>query len=197
MSRRSARERAFQLLYQLDLNQEDRDWQIADFLARVEAQAIEDQEDPRWPEVLEPEDRVWVERVVRAIEHGRDALDAELGQRLRGWTVARLPRVDRALLRLATWEILHEDDTPNAAIISEAVVLARRYAARDARPYINAVLGRLAGMKEAEVEAAAAAAVADAADDDVELIDEDGAQDGAAPPATTEDAGDTDETALS
>ena len=92
--------------------------------------------------------------MVRGVQAKRETIDSELGKYLRDWTVARLPRVDRALLRLAAWEILH-DETPDAAAISEAVVLARRYAAPDARRYINGVLGRLAGVAEEELREAA------------------------------------------
>ncbi|MDI9471276.1 MAG: transcription antitermination factor NusB [Bacillota bacterium] len=154
MSRRSARERAFQILYQLDLNHDDPETQLKTFLSLALAEAIEDQEDPRHLEPLDSEDVAWIERVVRGVIAKRETLDHELSKYLRDWTITRLPRVDRALLRLAAWEILH-DETPDGAAISEAVVLARRYAAADARRYINGVLGRLAGVAEEELRQAA------------------------------------------
>ncbi|MDI9498106.1 MAG: transcription antitermination factor NusB [Bacillota bacterium] len=154
MSRRSARERAFQLLFQLDLNHDELETQLHTFLSLALAESIEDQEDPRHLEPLDSDDVSWIEHVVRGVQAKRETIDSELGKYLRDWTVARLPRVDRALLRLAAWEILH-DETPDAAAISEAVVLARRYAAPDARRYINGVLGRLAGVAEEELREAA------------------------------------------
>ena len=57
----------------------------------------------------------------------------------------RLPKIDVVLLRMATYEIKNIDDIPSSVSISEAVILAKRYSTEEARGYINAVLGKIAG----------------------------------------------------
>jgi len=60
------------------------------------------------------------------------------------WTVDRMPAVDRALLRLATYELAHEPDTPTAVILNEAVRIAKEYSTQNSGRFINGVLATLA-----------------------------------------------------
>jgi N utilization substance protein B len=55
-----------------------------------------------------------------------------------------MPHVDRALLRLSSWEILHNDEVPTAVAIDEAVELAKEYSTEDSGRFVNGVLGRIA-----------------------------------------------------
>lgn len=59
------------------------------------------------------------------------------------WTVDRMPAVDRALLRLATYELAHEPRTPTGVILSETVVLAKRYSTQNSGRFVNGVLATL------------------------------------------------------
>lgn len=70
-------------------------------------------------------------------------IDDLLGRFAVGWTVVRMPAVDRTLLRLATFELGHTD-VPIGACISEAVELAKRYSTDDSHTFINGLLSRLA-----------------------------------------------------
>ena len=60
------------------------------------------------------------------------------------WTVDRMPAVDRALLRLATYELAHEPDTPTAVILNETVRIAKEYSTQASGRFINGVLATLA-----------------------------------------------------
>lgn len=60
------------------------------------------------------------------------------------WTVDRMPAVDRALLRLATYELAHEPDTPTAVILNETVRIAKEYSTENSGRFINGVLATLA-----------------------------------------------------
>lgn len=64
-----------------------------------------------------------------------------------GWTLDRMPAVDRAVLRLGAWEILYNDDVPDAVAVDEAVELARVLSTDDSPTYVNGLLGRLVDLK--------------------------------------------------
>ncbi|KNX37318.1 transcription antitermination factor NusB [Luteipulveratus halotolerans] len=64
-----------------------------------------------------------------------------------GWPLDRMPAVDRALLRVATFELLYQDDVPDAVVISEAVALATELSTDESPSFINGLLARLAEVK--------------------------------------------------
>lgn len=64
-----------------------------------------------------------------------------------GWTLDRMPAVDRAILRLGAFEILHSTEVPEAVAISEAVALATELSTDDSPKFVNGLLGRLAEVK--------------------------------------------------
>jgi N utilization substance protein B len=72
------------------------------------------------------------------------AIDRLLGDAARGWTVARMPVIDRTVLRMAVFELLHEPDVPTAVVIDEAVELAKQFSTDDSGRFVNGVLGRIA-----------------------------------------------------
>ena len=73
-----------------------------------------------------------------------DQIDNELKMLADGWSLERMPNVDRAILRLGAWEILHNEEVPNEVAIAEAVALASEYSTDDSPKFINGVLARLA-----------------------------------------------------
>jgi len=88
------------------------------------------------------------ELVVGVSDH-QDELDEVIGRYAVGWTVVRMPAVDRNLLRLSTYELAHTD-VPVGACISEAVELAKRYSTDDSHTFINGLLSRLAAELRTE-----------------------------------------------
>ena len=64
-----------------------------------------------------------------------------------GWSVERMPAVDRAILRLGAWEVVYSDEVPEAVAISEAVALAKELSTDDSPTFVNGLLGRLAEVK--------------------------------------------------
>ncbi len=64
-----------------------------------------------------------------------------------GWSLERMPAVDRAALRLGTWEILFNDDVPDAVAVDEAVELVRALSTDESPGYVNGLLGRLVDLK--------------------------------------------------
>ena len=94
-------------------------------------------------------DRAYITRVLDGVVNHLDELDGEIEAASRDWRVERMPKVDLTILRLATWEILHEEDVPGSVAINEAVELAGRYSEPVSGRFINGVLGTILRKKEA------------------------------------------------
>ena len=94
-------------------------------------------------------DRAYITRVLDGVVNHLDELDSEIEAASRDWRVERMPKVDLTILRLATWEILHEEDVPGSVAINEAVELASRYSEPASGLFINGVLGTILRKKEA------------------------------------------------
>jgi N utilization substance protein B len=82
--------------------------------------------------------------IVRGVADHQAEIDELLRRFAKGWTLERMPVIDRTLLRMATYELGHRPDVPTAAIISEAVELAKRYSTDDSGRFVNGMLGRIA-----------------------------------------------------
>src|SRR5690606_8104492 len=72
-----------------------------------------------------------------------DRVDEVISTYSRGWALERMPAVDRAVLRLGTYEILYADDVPDAVAVDEAVELARALSTDDSPAFVNGLLGRV------------------------------------------------------
>ncbi|MFW0784936.1 transcription antitermination factor NusB [Gordonia sp. CPCC 206044] len=83
-------------------------------------------------------------------------IDAVVSSHLKGWTLQRLPAVDRAILRQATWELFNVTDVDTVVIVDEAVELAKELSTDDSPAFVNGVLAQIAELAP-QVRAAAAA----------------------------------------
>lgn len=81
--------------------------------------------------------------LVEGVAEKQASIDELLAEHSRGWTLDRMPGVDRNLLRLATYEILFADDVPDAVAVSEAVDLARELSTDDSPSFVAGVLGAI------------------------------------------------------
>lgn len=84
------------------------------------------------------------ERLARGALAHLSEIDPLIDAAAEHWTVDRMPAVDRALLRLAIYELAHEPDTPTAVILSETVRIAKEYSTQNSGRFINGVLATLA-----------------------------------------------------
>ncbi len=132
-SRRQARERALSLLYEA----EAKGIAPADVLRALP---------------VEPA-RFASDLVAGVGEHG-DELDGYIRRYSKGWSIERMPALDRALLRMAVFELTHRPDVPTGAVLSEAVDLASRYSTEESGRFVNGVLGQIAREVRAEDEGA-------------------------------------------
>lgn len=124
-SRRKARELALQMLFQWELGGHSPEHVISTFL---HTQTID-------PEV-ESFARTLFEGTVAEVE----ALDRRVSEQAEHWRLERMAAVDRNLLRVALYELLHHQETPPAVIINEALEIARRFSGRDSVEFVNGVL---------------------------------------------------------
>ncbi|MEZ0049676.1 N utilization substance protein B [Mycobacterium sp. MAA66] len=83
-------------------------------------------------------------------------IDDLIAAHLQGWTLERLPAVDRAILRVAVWELLHATDVPEPVAVDEAVELAKSLSTDDSPGFVNGVLGQVM-LVTPQIRAAAAA----------------------------------------
>lgn len=156
-SRYRARRRAVDILFEAEQRGVDPERLIAE---RIEMGAERDSGVAPVPE--------YAEQIVRGVALEIDGLDTTIASYLSPeWPLRRLPAVDRAILRVSTWELFHNPDVPPRVAVVEGVELASEYSTDVAPPYINAVLDAEADIAGQARAAAAAvrvtAAPADAA----------------------------------
>jgi N utilization substance protein B len=87
-----------------------------------------------------------VELVEGVVAH-RERIDELLSTYAQGWTLDRMPAVDRVVLRLGTFELLWRDDVPDAVVVDQAVELARSLSTDESPAYVNGLLGRIVELK--------------------------------------------------
>lgn len=88
--------------------------------------------------------RLFVKDLVLGTLDHTDESDKAVGPLLSGWTIERLPTIDRLVLRMATFELLHRPETPRPVVINEAVELAKRFSTEDSGRFVNGVLSAMA-----------------------------------------------------
>ena len=124
-SRRKARELALQMLFQWELGEHSTAHVISTFLGEKKMDAE-------------------VESFARALFEGAAAeiqnLDRLVSGQAEHWRIERMSAVDRNILRLALYELLHQPETPPAVVINEALEIARRFSDRDSVEFVNGVL---------------------------------------------------------
>ena len=121
--RREARERALSLLYEAE--------------AKDLAPAVLLEELPLAPEAFAGD-------LVAGVGEHRDVIDELISRYSIDWALERMPAVDRNLLRMAVYELLERPEVPVAAVISEAVELAKRYSTDESGRFVNGVLSSIA-----------------------------------------------------
>ena len=122
-TRRQARELALSLLYEADT----KDAAPADVLAEF----------PIDPDPFAAD-------LVAGVGEHQGKIDELIRGFAKDWTLERMPVVDRNVMRIAVYELLQRPDVPTAAVISEAVELARRYSTDESGRFVNGMLGRIA-----------------------------------------------------
>jgi len=87
------------------------------------------------------EDKDFVERLVRGVDEKAAELDAALQPIAPEWPIDQIARMDRVVLRMGLYELLHEPDVPPKVVINEAVELAKAFGSENSSKFVNGVLG--------------------------------------------------------
>jgi N utilization substance protein B len=91
----------------------------------------------------------YAREIVLGFESHKDEVDAYLEAYSQGWALERMPALDRAIMRVATWEIIFNDDIPDAVAVNEAVEIAKEYSTDDSPNFINGLLQKISSTKRA------------------------------------------------
>jgi N utilization substance protein B len=91
----------------------------------------------------------YARQIVQGVIDQHEQIDDLLETYSQGWALDRMPNLDRAILRVAVWEILHNPDVPNAVAVNEAVELAKELSTYDSGAFVNGLLSKIASTKSA------------------------------------------------
>ena len=133
-ARGKARKRAVDVLYEADMR-------------GLSAEGVLETTIARRTDAGEPELNAYVTALVDGVGAHRVRIDELLATYAQGWTLERMPAVDRAILRVGAFEVLFCDDVPDAVAIAEAVALAQSLSTDDSATFVNGLLGRLSELK--------------------------------------------------
>ena len=128
-TRREARELALRMLFQLDVGKQPVEEVVEAALAQSQ---------------LEGKNRAFAEELVRGALANLAAIDARLLLLATDWTPDRQAAVDRNILRLGAYELIYLPESPVAAVVNEAVELAKKYSTAESGRFVNGILGALA-----------------------------------------------------
>ncbi len=129
-ARRKARKRALDVLFESDQRGVDPLTTLAERLAQAS-----------------PPVPGYAVELVEGVSAELVRIDELIGEYSHGWSLDRMPAVDRALLRLAAYELLYQPCVPTAVVIDEAVELAKDLSTGDSPRFVNGVLGRLSELR--------------------------------------------------
>jgi N utilization substance protein B len=134
-SRTKARKRALDILFGADVREQPIAAMLDEEAGRAAAQP---QRESSWP---------YARELVEGVESNLTVIDAAIIEHAQGWTLERMPALDRAIARLATWEILFNDEVPDGVAIAEAVESATLLSTEDSAGFLNGLLGGIARAK--------------------------------------------------
>ncbi|MBO5563998.1 MAG: transcription antitermination factor NusB [Lachnospiraceae bacterium] len=130
MKRRALREQIFKLLFRVEFFPPE---EIA-----MQAQLFFDSGD----QTISEEDRVHILEKTQAVIAEIPRIDEELDACMEGWTMKRIGRIEKTILRLAVYEIVHDEEIPEKVAISEAVELSKKFGQESAPSFVNGVLAK-------------------------------------------------------
>lgn len=133
MSRRELREMIFKLLFRVEFNPKEE-------LEQQETFFFEDEENQ-----TEEKDSGQILEKFHKIVEKLDEIDVLLNEKAKGWSTARMGKVDLTILRLAVFEIKYDEEIPTGVAINEAVELAKKFGQDSSPAFINGVLAKFAG----------------------------------------------------
>lgn len=132
MTRSELRKNIFKIIFRLEFHPgEAMEEQVTYRLEELKSEGVEEKE------------LAYIKNKTEAVIASIEELDAVINEHSKGWKVDRLGKTELAILRLAVYEILKDDDIPKSVAINEAVELAKMYSSDDAPRFINGILAKI------------------------------------------------------
>ncbi len=131
-ARTKARKRALDILFQSDVRGDQLELTLA---AEAQRAASEPARQASW---------LYAREIVDGVIDNRAQIDDLITDAAKDWSLARMPAVDRALLRIGVWEVVYNDEVPTAVAIDEAVELAKEFSTDESGAFVHGVLARVA-----------------------------------------------------
>jgi N utilization substance protein B len=130
MLRSQVREEVFKILFRLPFTEKrEMEEQIEFSLEELEGKS--------------EENLIYIRNKVNAVIEQLDVIDARIEECCEGWNLNRIGKAELALMRIAVYEMMFEEDVPSGVAINEAVELSKKYCDEDAKGFVNAVLGKV------------------------------------------------------
>jgi N utilization substance protein B len=137
--RTKAREFALQVLYQIDITKSDARSTIEDFWKNRETDT-------------EAAVKEFAEGIIAGVMEHKDEIDKAISEAAENWGLSRMAVVDRNILRLTAYELLHRQDIPPKVSINEAIEIAKKYGDQDSGKFVNGILDRINKTKRSYAE---------------------------------------------
>ncbi|MBR4029803.1 MAG: transcription antitermination factor NusB [Clostridia bacterium] len=137
MGRKEARDGAFKMLYQLDINSNNKEDALNAFFEEYNFTSA---------------DKSYITEIVNGVHDKIDEIDSILSSASKSWTLSRISKIEKAILRLAIYEIYFREDIPDSISIYEAVELSKMYDSPKAGGFVNGLLRGVLRKKEGENE---------------------------------------------
>lgn len=140
MTRNNAREIAVHLVFGLEFGARSAEEVLKSELSRERFEAL-GQESPLYAQYPNEKQREYIRALVEGVYAHGEELDAYISRYAVGWSLSRIPRMARAILRTAMYEVLYMPDVPNASAIDAAVELTKQYEPQEVASFVNGILG--------------------------------------------------------
>ena len=130
MNRKLSRDKTMELLFGMTLSKDTTEEAIEGFVENYEGD-------------IKEIDLTYVKQALIGIENNKEAIDTVISENLHNWKIDRISKVNLSILRLATYELLYDEQVPRPVVINEALEITRRYSDEKSVSFINGVLDKI------------------------------------------------------
>ncbi len=130
MNRKLSRDKTMELLFGMTLSKDTIEEALEGFVENYEGD-------------IKEIDLTYVKQALIGIENNKEAIDTVVSENLHNWKIDRISKVNLSILRLATYELLYDEQVPRAVVINEALEITRRYSDEKSVSFINGVLDKI------------------------------------------------------
>lgn len=130
MNRKLSREKSMEILFSITLTKDNASDAVENFVENYEGN-------------IKEIDLEYLRKIVYGVEEKKEDIDRAIEEHLHNWKMSRISKVNLSILRLATYELLFDDEIPRSVVINEALEITRRYSDEKSVSFINGVLDKI------------------------------------------------------